>query len=232
MNEQYDYERRLGELTEGIDTTFANIFEPFIYGNISKYLQNGKMDTIDVLDVGCGCGFLTARIAEKFPEANVEGIDISESAINCAKAHFNLKFTHLDVLDLDEKKKVDVVVYNMVLHNLQKFNLTVQKTSSILKSKGIVLVTIPHPAFWLPDKISSGKIILNEPFNYNVETFYQIPFKIKNGSVHETKLTYYHRRLTTYMNTFSKYLKIVVLEEVDIKNSVPTMLRVILEKRI
>lgn len=39
MNNQYDYERRLDELTKGIDTTFKEVLEPFIYGNISDYLK-------------------------------------------------------------------------------------------------------------------------------------------------------------------------------------------------
>lgn len=146
MDNQYDYENRLDELTKGIDTTFKNVLEPFIYGNISDYLKkSGK--NINILDVGCGCGYLTASIAKKFVKAKVEGIDISESAIVCAKSHFYLKFTQQDVVDFDENKKFDVVVYNMVLHNLRELEQTIRKTGIILKNKGIVLITIPHPAF-------------------------------------------------------------------------------------
>lgn len=222
MDNQYDYENRLDELTKGIDTTFKNVLEPFIYGNISDYLKkSGK--NINILDVGCGCGYLTANIAKKFAEAKVEGIDISESAIVCAKSYFYLKFTQQDVVDFDENKKFDVVVYNMVLHNLRELEQTIQKTAIILKNKGIVLITIPHPAFWLSDKVARGKITLAEPFNYNLERFYKIPFQIKNGLQHQAELTYYHRRLTTYINTFSKHLELVRFEEVDFKNGYPTM---------
>lgn len=228
MSNQYDYNRRFDELTKGIDTTFKNVLEPFIYGNISDYLKKSGTN-IDILDVGCGCGYLTASIAKKFTEARVEGIDISESAIVCAKFHFDLKFTQQDVADYAESKKIDIVVYNMVLHNLRELEQTIWKTSIILKRKGIVLITIPHPVFWLSDKISRGKITLEEPFNYNSEKFYKIPFQIKNGLQHQTELTYYHRRLETYINTFSKYLKLVRFEEVDFNNGYPTMLRIVLE---
>lgn len=228
MNNQYDYESRLDELTKGIDTTFKNILEPFIFGNISDYIQKSGTN-VDILDVGCGCGYLTANIAKEFAKAKVEGIDISESAIVCAKSHFNLKFIAQDVVDFDESKEFDIVVYNMVLHNLQELEQTIRKTSVILKNKGIVLITIPHPAFWLADKVSRGKITLEEPFNYNLERFYKIPFQIKNGLQHQTELTYYHRCLTTYINTFSKYLDLVKFEEVDFKNGYPTMLRIVLK---
>lgn len=228
MSNQYDYESRLDELTKGIDTTFKNVLEPFIYGNISDYLRRNETD-IDILDVGCGCGYLTASIAKKFAKATVEGIDISETAIVCAKSHFGLKFSQQDMADFDESKKFDVVVYNMVLHNLRKLEQTIRKTSIILKHRGIVLITIPHPAFWLSDKVARGKITLAEPFDYSLERVYQIPFQIKNGMQHQTELTYYHRCLTTYINTFSKYLKLVRFEEVDFKNGYPTMLRIVLE---
>ena len=173
---------------------------------------------------------MTASIAKKFVEAKVEGIDISESAIVCAKSHFYLKFTQQDVVDFDENKKFDVVVYNMVLHSLRELEQTIRRTGIILKNKGIVLITIPHPAFWLSDKVARGKITLAEPFNYNLERFYKIPFQIKNGLQHQAELTYYHRRLTTYINTFSKHLELVRFEEVDFKNGYPTMLRIVLEK--
>lgn len=228
MSIQYDYESRVDELIKGVDATFKNILEPFIYGNISEYIEKNGAN-IDILDVGCGCGYLTASIAEKFAEARIEGIDIAECAIVCAKSHFDLKFRQQDVVDFDESKKFDVVVYNMVLHNLQELEQTIRKTGIILKDKGIVLITIPHPAFWLSDKIARGKITLEEPFNYSLERFYQIPFQIKNGMQHQTQLTYYHRRLTTYINIFSKYLKLVKFEEVDFKNGYPTMLRIVLE---
>ena len=204
---QYDYETRLSELTQGIDNTFKNILEPFIYNNISKYIQTSQENiaNVDILDVGCGCGYLTASIAKNFSEINIAGIDISQSAISCAKSHFNLNFRQQDIVNFNEGKKFDVVIYNMVLHNLQELEHSIWKTSILLKYKGIVLITIPHPAFWLTDKISRGKIILKDPFNYNVERFYQIPFQIKNGSQHQSMLNYYHRCLATYLNTFSKY---------------------------
>ena len=50
MDNQYDYENRLDELTKGIDTTFKNVLEPFIYGNISDYLKkSGKNINIVVV---------------------------------------------------------------------------------------------------------------------------------------------------------------------------------------
>ena len=230
MAKQYDYESRLDELTRGIDDTFKNILEPFIYRNISDFLKRSETD-VDILDAGCGCGYLTASIAEKFPNSRVAGIDISESAIVCSKSHFDLQFSQQDIANVDESRKYDIIILNMVLHNIKDLEPAIRKISIILKCGGIVLITIPHPAFWLSDKILRGKIALPEPFDYNVERFYQIPFQIKNGLQHQTKLNYYHRRLGTYIDGFSKYFEIAGFEEVDFKNGCPTMLRIVLTKR-
>ena len=113
MSEQYDYERRLNELSQGIDITFKNVLEPFIYSNISEYIKNAKT-SIDIIDVGCGCGYLSYSIASIFTDSRTEGIDISEFAIKCAKSHFNLKFSQVDVVQINENERYDVVVYNMV----------------------------------------------------------------------------------------------------------------------
>lgn len=229
MKEQYNYEERLIELNNGKDITFRNILEPFIYNSIDKF-NNKKI--FSVLDVGCGCGFLTMKIKEKFNEANVEGIDISNSAINCANKNFNLKFTNINILDLNLENKYDVLVYNMVLHNLENIDLVMKKSSHHLNPLGIIIITLPHPIYWLKDKINKGKILLDIEFNYNEEKSYKIPFKIKNGINHKNLLTYYHRTLTTYMNTFSKYYNIIEFLETDYKNNYPTMLNLVLQKKI
>ncbi len=228
MAEQYDYNARLLELELGVDSTFKNILEPFIYENIQNYVSTNPI--ANLLDIGCGCGYLTAKIATKFPQLNVQGIDISKAAIECAIRNFSLPFLQKNIVDLDVMESFDIIVYNMVLHNLQDLKFAILKTSQILKRKGIVLITIPHPAFWLPDKIARGKITLDEPFNYKSERLYYIPFEIANGQQHHTKLTYYHRRLSTYCNIFLQCLDIVRIEEVDFKNGFPTMLNVILTK--
>lgn len=228
MSEQYDYNARLAELKMGVDITFRTILEPFIFENIKEYI--GTKPIANLLDVGCGCGYLMAEIKKKFPLLSVHGIDISTAAIECARANFDLRFEQRDIVDLNENDQFDIVVYNMVLHNLQALEPTILKTSRILKTNGIVLITIPHPAFWLEDKVSRGKIVLDKPFDHRCECLYQIPFKIANGRQHHTKLTYYHRMLSTYLNIFSNYLSIMKFEEVDLKNGFPTMLNIVLKK--
>lgn len=53
-----------------------------------KYLDNEKPSVI--LDVGCGEGTITYFIAENFPDARINGIDISSTGIVNAQRRWNL----------------------------------------------------------------------------------------------------------------------------------------------
>jgi trans-aconitate 2-methyltransferase len=75
-----------------------------------------------ILDIGCGDGKLTAKIAHRVPHGSVLGIDKSEDMIHFAselyhaKAFPNLRFILLDACNLDFSQDFDVVFSNAVLH--------------------------------------------------------------------------------------------------------------------
>jgi len=71
-----------------------------------------------VLDLGCGDGTLTARLAALFPHGEVVGIDASEGMLAIArqKAARNVRFLLLDMNALDFCDEFDVVFSNATLH--------------------------------------------------------------------------------------------------------------------
>ena len=62
----------------------------------------GLRGTERVLDLGCGDGTLTARLADLLPQGQVVGIDISRGMIEAAqpKAKGNLRFILMNINDL------------------------------------------------------------------------------------------------------------------------------------
>jgi len=44
-----------------------------------------QLSAIKILDIGCGTGFLTYGLAEKFPYANIFGVDISHDMLKVAR---------------------------------------------------------------------------------------------------------------------------------------------------
>ncbi len=75
-----------------------------------------------VLDIGCGDGKATAAIADRLPRGKVVGIDSSVEMINLAKQRYaghtlpRLMFHQMDVRELSDKNRFDVVFSNAALH--------------------------------------------------------------------------------------------------------------------
>ena len=70
---------------------------------ILEQISNGN----SFLDLACGTGILTREIAEKFPDANTVGIDITKSYLDVAKRNSS-SFDNISfILDDAEKFKLD-----------------------------------------------------------------------------------------------------------------------------
>ncbi len=89
-------------------------------------------DKSNILDVGCGDGYSTIKIAKRFPRSTFHGIDFSENMIKIANSNFEkednmnlkVKFSVGNVLDLDKlvSSKVDIVISDRCLINLESLN--------------------------------------------------------------------------------------------------------------
>jgi len=74
-------------------------------------------DIKSVLDIGTGSGCIAISVALNQPTSDVEGIDISMSALvvaerNAKNLEANLTFTHADIFSLQTHKKYDLIVSN------------------------------------------------------------------------------------------------------------------------
>jgi trans-aconitate 2-methyltransferase len=71
-----------------------------------------------IIDLGCGDGRLTYRIAELVPKGSVVGIDSAAGMIAATtiRERENLSFRQQDILDLSETEEYDVVFSNATLH--------------------------------------------------------------------------------------------------------------------
>src|SRR5690348_6665515 len=67
-----------------------------------------------VVDLGCGPGNLTALLARRWPDAEVEGVDASPAMIRRAEQYAGdrLRFSLGDIRDWQAAEPVDVVVSN------------------------------------------------------------------------------------------------------------------------
>lgn len=130
-DENYGY---LSDFTQYKIDKKINYCKNFINENITK-------DKIKILDVGCGTGEYTIRLAQQFPKAEIIGIDISEEIIKVAKKkskkYKNVKYFVDSAYETKLKKnEFDVVCGFYVLHHLH-LNKVSSEIKRVLKNGGI-----------------------------------------------------------------------------------------------
>jgi trans-aconitate 2-methyltransferase len=100
-----------------------------------------------VLDVGCGDGKISAKIANCIPNGSVLGIDISQEMINFAQRFFtktpNLAFLLQDAQQLNYFEEFDVIFSSFALQWLQDPTSFFLSAYRSLKSSGYLAATIP-----------------------------------------------------------------------------------------
>jgi trans-aconitate 2-methyltransferase len=88
-----------------------------------------------ILDVGCGTGQLTARIAES--GAEVEGLDSSTEMIGQARRNYpNIRFRLANAAEFTVEQPYDAVFSNAVLHWIKDAESAVSSFASALKPGG------------------------------------------------------------------------------------------------
>lgn len=129
----------------------AGTVDDFIYQQFKPVLWDslGNLDGLDVLDLGCGHGWLSNAMAEE--GARVQGIDGSATLLAQARAAYpQIDFTEWDLLNgIPERVgKFDRIVANMVLMDIPELGPLLASVNRHLKSQGRFIFTMHHPAFF------------------------------------------------------------------------------------
>ena len=96
-----------------------------------------------VVDVGCGQGHLTARLAERWPGAVVEGFDSSLQMIADAASVAGVTFSVADARDWQPGADVDVIVSNAALQWIPEHQSLMARWAASLPSGGWLAVQVP-----------------------------------------------------------------------------------------
>ena len=111
-------------------------------------LKNLNLNIKNILDIGCGEGFITSEVAKNFPKTKITAIDPKEQYLNYAKKFNNLPNIRYEKKDLSYKfnRKFDLVIITEVLEHLPNPEESLKKTKRL--SKKFILITVPNEPFF------------------------------------------------------------------------------------
>lgn len=139
-----------------IGTEGNRFFEVLIWPAVERLLLVRPGET--VLDVGCGNGVSTRRLAGR---ARVTGIDFSEEMIRLARSRHvaeGVEYQVLDATDRDALRRLgtgrfDAALCNMALMDMADVSPLMTALPALLKPGGRFVFSILHPCFNNPDAV-------------------------------------------------------------------------------
>lgn len=98
-----------------------------------------------VLDIGCGPGNSTNQLYERFPDANILGIDNSDNMLCKARNSYpKLRFVNCFIPDeLDRLDSFDLIFSNACLHWIPEHSSLYGRLMSCLNEGGVLAVQMP-----------------------------------------------------------------------------------------
>ena len=185
---------RRAQICGGIDHSATQVLAPAIRQLLAS---PQKRKPSNVLDVGCGVGWLSRKLIRL--ATHVTAIDPSRVSIEIAKSDFsdtNISYLCTTVQALARKSGpsvFDAAVANMTLSVTPALASVLGALAHLLKPKGALIFTIPHPCFW-PQYWRYSE---ESWFNYLKTIAIQADFRISNQRTALTT-THIHRPLEKY----------------------------------
>jgi SAM-dependent methyltransferase len=173
-----------------------------------------------LLDAGCGEGYLARHYAKK--GAIVTAIDVSKRLIETSQ-----QLSKKDAIKVDyrvdsvchiasiQTPEFDIVLSNLVLLNIPCLEEAIEEFHRVLKEGGVLVFSIVHPAFnfygpgtWQmgerdPTTHRRGGVFFKVD-RYFEEKEYERFWKTKSGSPFPAPISFFHRTLSTYLNSLSR----------------------------
>jgi len=116
-----------------------------------------------VADLGCGAGFFTRLLADRFDR--VIAVDHSKAMLEAARQSLrdvtvvDWRSGDLESLPLEDAE-VDAVFTNLVLHRVLDVTVVAREFARVLKSGGTVIITdfAPHNEEWMREELAAERL--------------------------------------------------------------------------
>lgn len=177
----------------------------------------GDLKGQTVLDAGCGEGYVTRQMVDRGAR-EVVGVDILEEMIKEARRNnrgYEDKVSYIvtdlrTTLPFKRVRWFDVVLLNMVLHNVDDADAVFQNLRGVLRAGSRLVLSILHPCFEFEQghrqrlhQLDSGE----GEMVFEVTQAYSKPHHFPRGCFwsDRKKLRHYHRPLEYYLNLLGQH---------------------------
>ena len=124
-----------------------------MYWFIHEYMTKNVSKNSKVLEMGCGAGYTTYALNQA--GFSVQGMDISQSAVDRARGSYGDHYMCADVKTFAQNSndKFDVIYLTEVIEHLPDFMEILRAAKSLLEDQGVILVTTPNKSYYPPAAI-------------------------------------------------------------------------------
>ena len=189
---------RWRQITSGRDLSYTHLLIPAILRLI------GSRNVARTLDVGCGVGLLTKRLAAVSRE--VVGVDLSRVQISLARKinarNSNTSFvaSSLEAYARTSPQPFNLAVANMTLMTATNLDRLLAGIWGVLDADAALVVTMTHPWFW-PQYWGYAHA---RWFSYTREIFIEGYFRITLDAKPHFRTTHIHRPLEQYSHSLAR----------------------------
>jgi len=127
----------------GVYNKYA-LVQRFAAKRLYEQLPEKDQSNVDILEIGCGTGFVTELLAEKYPQSNITISDISSEMLEVCKENIeevqsnisNISFLKLNIEKDIIPGKYDLIVSGLTAQWFDDFDGTIKRVMKALKPDG------------------------------------------------------------------------------------------------
>ncbi|GFP78104.1 bifunctional glycosyltransferase family 2 protein/class I SAM-dependent methyltransferase [Clostridium fungisolvens] len=132
------------------------------YEILSKII-NIDNSTMNILDIGCGCGATCLKIRDEYKNASLFGIEQNPSAASIARTFMNMKVGDVENIEFDyEERFFDYIIMSEVVQYLNNPERLFTIIKKYLKLQGCLILIVPNAMYF-----SKIKQLINGSWRYD-----------------------------------------------------------------
>lgn len=119
------------------------------YANVQKkmgdilidHIKNDRPHIKNILEVGCGTGYVTQKLIEYFPDAKITAVDIAPGMIEYVKSIIQcdrVNFICEDIEEMNLEDKFDLIISNATFQWFNNLEKTTNRLIRLLNKSGIL----------------------------------------------------------------------------------------------